>query len=63
MIAGDKVYVADRATGDLFVLRLSDGTTIERHPVGTMPHFPSQVVSGDYVFVTSLTGVTAFRGQ
>jgi outer membrane protein assembly factor BamB len=63
VIAGDKVYVADRATGDLFVLRLSDGTTIERHPVGNLTHFPSQVVSGDYVFVTSLTGVTAFRGQ
>jgi outer membrane protein assembly factor BamB len=63
VIAGDKVYVADRATGDLFVLRLSDGTTIERHPVGNLQHFPSQVVSGDYVFVTSLTGVTAFRGQ
>jgi outer membrane protein assembly factor BamB len=63
VIAGDKVYVADRATGDLFVLRLSDGTTIERHPVGALTHFPSQTVSGDYVFVTSLTGVTAFRGQ
>ena len=63
VIAGDKVYLADRFSGDLFVLRLSDGTTIERHPVGNLQHFPSQVVSGDYVFVTSLTGVTAFRGQ
>jgi outer membrane protein assembly factor BamB len=63
VIAGDKVYLVDAGTGDLFVLRLSDGTTIERHHVGTMPHFPSEVVSGDYVFVTSMTGVSAFRGQ
>lgn len=63
IIAGDKVYVANRGTGELFVLRLSDGTTIERHPVGTMPHFPSATVSGDWVFVGSLEGVTAFKGQ
>jgi outer membrane protein assembly factor BamB len=63
VIAADKVYVVDAGTGDLLVLRLSDGTTVERHHVAPMTHFPSEVVSGDYVFVTSLTGVTAFKGQ
>jgi outer membrane protein assembly factor BamB len=63
VIAGNRVYVADQGPGDLVVLRLSDGTEVQRLSVGSsMPHFPSQIVSGDWVFVPSLGGVTAFRG-
>lgn len=62
VIAGNRVYAADLTSGDLVVLRLSDGSVVERHHAGSMPHFPSQVVSGDWVFVPTLTGVTAFRG-
>ena len=63
VIADGKVYVADQASDDLVVLRLSDGSVVERHPVGNLGHFPSEVVSGDWVFVPSMTGVTAFKGS
>lgn len=63
VIAGHRVYVADEASGDLVVLGLRHGHVIERHHVGPMPHFPSQIVSGHWVFVPSLRGVTAFRGH
>ncbi|MGI9157687.1 MAG: PQQ-binding-like beta-propeller repeat protein [Marmoricola sp.] len=63
VIAGNKVYVADQGSGDLVVLRLSDGKVVERHHAGSLPHFSSQVVSGDWVFVPTLSGVTAFRGS
>jgi outer membrane protein assembly factor BamB len=62
VIAGAKVYVADRGSGDLFVLRLSNGTLIQRIHAGSLTHFPSQVVDGGFVFVPTLTGITAFRG-
>ena len=45
------------------MLRLSNGSLIGRYPVGALPQFTSAVVSGDYVFVPSLSGVTAFRGN
>jgi outer membrane protein assembly factor BamB len=63
VVAGGKVYVADQVTGDLVVLRLSDGSVLSRHHAGPMPHFSSQIVSGDWVFVPTLDGVTAFRGR
>lgn len=63
VIAGNRVYVADQASGDLVVLRLSNGTRVERHHVGSLPHFSSQIVSGDWVFVPTLNGITAFRGS
>jgi outer membrane protein assembly factor BamB len=62
VIAGSRVYVTDRDTGDLFVLRLADGTVIQRIHAGRVTHFPSETVSGDYVFVPTMRGVTAFRG-
>jgi polyvinyl alcohol dehydrogenase (cytochrome) len=61
VIAGKRVYVTDRNTGDLVVLRLADGNPIQRLNAGTVTHFPSQTVSGDFVFVPTLSGVTAFR--
>jgi outer membrane protein assembly factor BamB len=61
VIAGKRVYVTDRDTGDLVVLRLSDGTRVQRLSAGSVTHFPSQTVSGDFVFVPTLTGITAFR--
>jgi outer membrane protein assembly factor BamB len=61
VIAGSRVYVMDRDSGDLFVLRLTDGKQIQRIHAGPATHFPSETVSGNYVFVPTLSGVTAFR--
>jgi outer membrane protein assembly factor BamB len=63
VVADDKVYVADQQSGDLVVLDLQDGSEIQRLAAGPMPSFPSQIVSGDWVFVPTLEGVTAFRGS
>jgi hypothetical protein len=62
VIAGHRVYVADRDTGDLFVLRLDNGHRVQRIHAGNLTHFPSQVVDGGFVFVPTLSGVTAFHG-
>ncbi len=62
VVAGSRVYVSDRDTGDLVVLRLSDGSVVQRLHAGSVTHFPSEVVDGGYVFVPTLTGITAFRG-
>jgi hypothetical protein len=56
------VYVADRTTGDLVVLRLSNGSVVQRIHAGSLTHFPSEVVDGGFVFVPTLTGITAFHG-
>ncbi len=56
------MYVADRDSGDLLVLRLSDGSLVQRLHAGSLTHFPSEVVDGGFVFVPTLDGVTAFRG-
>ncbi len=62
VIAGPRVYVSDRDSGDLVVLRLSDGSVVQRIAAGAHTHFPSAVVDGGFVFVPTLTGVRAFRG-
>jgi outer membrane protein assembly factor BamB len=62
IVAGSRVYVADRESGDLVVLNLSDGSLVQRIHAGSLTHFPSSVVDGGYVFVPTLTGVTAFHG-
>lgn len=63
VVAGSRVYVADRQSGDLVVLSLADGSVRQRLPAGPLPHFPSEAVSGDWVFVPTLDGVTAFRSR
>jgi hypothetical protein len=63
VVAGRRVYAADQRSGDLVVLSLRDGHVVSRHHAGPMPHFPSEVVSGDWVFVPTLDGVTAFSGS
>ena len=63
VVAGRKVYAADANSGALVVLRLRDGKVLRRLPAGPMPHFPSQIVCGNWVFVPTLQGVTAFRGR
>ena len=63
VVAGSRVYVADRETGDLVVLARDSGRVVSRQHAGRMPNFPSVVVSGDWVFVGSTDGVTAFRGE
>ena len=62
-MAGSRVYVADRGSGDLVVLSLATGTVLDRRHAGPLTHFPSQVVSGDWVFVPTTDGVTAFLGS
>jgi hypothetical protein len=62
VVAGRKVYVTDSESGDLAVLRLGDGHPLQRLYVGRLPHFGSQAVSGRWVFVGTLDGVTAYRG-
>jgi outer membrane protein assembly factor BamB len=62
VIAGNRVYVADRNSGDLFVLRLDNGSVVQRIHAGNLTHFPSQVVDGGFVFVPTLAGITAFHG-
>jgi PQQ-like domain len=62
VVAGSRVYAADRYTGDLVVMRLSNGHVVQRIHAGSLTHFPSEVVDGGYVFVPTLTGITAFRG-
>jgi len=63
VVAGKRVYAADANSGDLVVLRLADGKVLRRLPAGPLPHFPSQIVSGNSVFVPTLQGVVAFRGR
>jgi len=62
VVAGSRVYVADRGSGDLVVLRLENGSVVQRIHAGTLTHFPSEVVDGGFVFVPTLTGITAFHG-
>ena len=61
VIAGNRVYVADRNSGDLFVLRLDNGAIVQRIHAGSLTHFPSEVVDGGFVFVPTLSGITAFH--
>jgi outer membrane protein assembly factor BamB len=63
VIAGKKVYAADQGSGDLVVLRLSDGKVVQRLSAGSLPHFPSETVDGGRVFVGTLSGVTSFKGS
>jgi outer membrane protein assembly factor BamB len=63
VVAGTKVYAADANSGALVVLRLRDGKVVRRLAAGPMPHFPSQIVCGNWVFVPTLQGVVAFRGR
>ena len=62
VIAGSRVYVSDSGSGDLVVLRLSNGSVVQRIAAGSHTHFPSLAVDGGYVFVPTLSGVTAFHG-
>jgi hypothetical protein len=62
VVSGRRVYVADRDSGDLVVLSLATGRVLQRLPAGPMTHFPSETVSGDWVFVPTLRGVSAFHG-
>jgi hypothetical protein len=63
VVAGTRVYAADSNGGVLVVLRLRDGKVLRRLPAGPMPHVPSQIVCGNWVYVPTLQGVTAFRGR
>jgi outer membrane protein assembly factor BamB len=63
VIAGKRVYVADRNSGDLKVLSLADGRVLSSQSVGGLTHFPSQIVDGNHVFVPTTSGITAFHGS
>ncbi len=62
-LAGKRVFVADRDSGTLKVLSLADGHVLSTHAVGSLTHFPSEVVDGNHVFVPTLSGITAFHGS
>jgi outer membrane protein assembly factor BamB len=62
VVAGTRVYVADRNSGDLLVLRLRNGSVIQRIHAGNLTHFPSEVVDGGFVFVPTSAGISAFHG-
>jgi outer membrane protein assembly factor BamB len=59
VIVGKRVYVADVDSGDLRVLSLRTGHVISSIAVGSLTHFPSEVVEGGHVFVPTLSGITA----
>ena len=61
VIAGSRVYVSDRDSGDLVVLRRKDGSVVQRIAAGSHTHFPSVVVDGGHVFVPTLHGIQAFH--
>jgi outer membrane protein assembly factor BamB len=63
VIAGNQVYAADANSGNLVVLRLSNGKVVQRISAGSLPHFPSETVDGGRVFVGTLSGVTSFKGS
>lgn len=63
VVAGHRVYVADRDTGTLKVLSLATGHVISSIPVGSLTHFPSEVIDGNHAFVPTLAGITAIRGS
>jgi outer membrane protein assembly factor BamB len=62
VVAGSRVYVSDRNSGDLVVLRLSNGSVVQRIAAGGHTHFPSVTVDGGHVFVPTLSGIIAFEG-
>lgn len=63
VVAGGRVFVADPDTGSLEVLSLATGKVLSMHAVGSLMHFPSEVVDGNHVFVSTLSGITAFHGS
>jgi predicted secreted protein len=63
IIAGKRVYVADGNSGDLKVLSIGTGHTLGSISVGSLTHFPSEVVDGNHIFVPTLSGITAIRGS
>lgn len=62
IIAGNRAYVADYSAKQLTVLSLSDGHVLDSIGTGHLTHFPSPTLVGNHVLVTSLDGITDFRG-
>jgi outer membrane protein assembly factor BamB len=63
VVAGNRVYVADRDSGDVKVLSLGTGNVLRSVTAGSLEHFPSEVVDGGWVFVPTTSGITALRGS
>jgi hypothetical protein len=59
VIAGHRVYVADRNTRDVVVLRLRNGEVVQRHTCCSPTHFPSLMISGGVAFFGSARGISA----
>ena len=59
IISGSRIYVSDRDSGNLKVLSLKTGHVLHTINVGALPTFPSEVVDNGYVFVPTLSGITA----
>jgi YVTN family beta-propeller protein len=63
IIDGKRVYVTDVNSGDLKVLSLKTGHVEASIGIGSLTHFPSEVVDGTHIFVPNLDGITAIRGS
>lgn len=62
VIAGNTVYSLDRV-GTLYALDIKNGTVRAKVSVGTASHFATPTLSGGYIFVGTLAGVTAVLGS
>jgi outer membrane protein assembly factor BamB len=63
VIAGHRVFVANRDDGTLRVLSLKNGHQVGSASVGSLTHFPSESVAGNRIFVPTTSGITAVRGS
>ncbi|HEY5457284.1 MAG TPA: cell wall-binding repeat-containing protein [Acidothermaceae bacterium] len=60
VVASGTVYTTD-GSGSVVALNAASGATVGQIPVGSLPHFASPSLSGTWVLIGTLSGVTAVR--
>jgi polyvinyl alcohol dehydrogenase (cytochrome) len=60
VIASGTVYTTD-GSGSLVALSAASGATVGQFSVGSLPHFASPSLSGNWALIGTLSGVTAVR--
>jgi outer membrane protein assembly factor BamB len=60
VVASGTVYTTD-GSGSLVALNAASGATVGQIAVGSLPHFASPSLSGTWVLIGTLSGVTAVR--